>query len=60
MTLVEVIRASAALAEKRAALGRKDPRSDELRERQAMFDFGAYARVKEAGLEETIDRKSVV
>lgn len=54
MTLVDIIRASAALAEKRATLGREDPRSNELRERQAMFDFGAYARVKEAGLEETM------
>lgn len=54
MDLVDVIRASVALAEKRAALGRGDPRSDELRERQAMFDFGAYARVKQAGLGETM------
>lgn len=54
MTLVDVIRASIALAEKRATLKREDPRSDELRERQAMFDFGAYACIKEAGLEETM------
>ncbi len=54
MTLVDVIRASVALAEKRAALRREDPKSDELRERQAVFDFGAYARVKEAGLAETM------
>lgn len=54
MTLVDVIQASIVLAEKRAALRRGDPRSDELRERQAMFDFGAYVRVKQAGLEETM------
>lgn len=54
MTLVDVIRASIALAEKRAAIKHENPRSDELRERQAMFDFGAYVRVKEAGLEETM------
>ena len=54
MTLVDVIRASVALVEKRASIGREDPRADELRERQAMLDFGAYARVKQAGLEETL------
>lgn len=54
MTLADVIRASVVLAEKRAALGRDDPRAETLRERQAVFDFGAYVRVKQAGLEETM------
>lgn len=54
MNLVDVIRASAVLAEKRAALKHGDPRTVELRERQAVFDFGAYASVKTAGLEETL------
>lgn len=54
MNLVDVIRASAALAEKRASIRRGDPREVDLRERQAVFDFGAYGHVKAAGLEETL------
>jgi hypothetical protein len=52
--LLAVIRASAALAEKRASLRAGDPREASMRERQALMDFGAFSRVKQAGLEETL------
>lgn len=54
MNLADVVRASAVLAEKRASLRHDDSRTAELRERQALFDFGAYASIKAAGLEETM------
>lgn len=54
MNLADVIRASAALAEKRAALKPGDPRAAQLHERQAVFDFGAYVSVKTAGLGEAM------
>jgi len=43
VNLADVIRGSVVLAEKRAALRHGDPRAAALRERQAVFDFGAYA-----------------
>jgi hypothetical protein len=52
--LLAVIRASAALAEKRAAIRAGDPRETMMRERQAVMDFGAFDLVKQAGLEETL------
>lgn len=54
MDLIDAIRASIALAEKRAAMRNDDPRATALRERQALTDFGAFGRVKQAGLEETL------
>ncbi len=54
MSLVRAIETSLLLAEKRAALRADDPRTAALRERQALVDFDAFARVKAAGLEELI------
>lgn len=54
MELLAIIRASAALAEKRASLRVGDPRAAQMRERQALLDFGAFHHVKQAGLEETL------
>lgn len=54
MDLVSAIRTSAAVAERRAALRVGDPRELALREHQALVDFDAYGRVKQAGLEEML------
>jgi len=53
MNLVDAIRASSAVAEKLASRSGKAERSS-LRERQAMIDFNAFGRVKQAGIEETL------
>lgn len=52
MNLVSALETSLLLAEKRAALRANDPRGVALRERQALVDFDAFARVKVANAEE--------
>lgn len=52
MDLVRALETSLLLAEKRAALRAEDPRNAGLRERQALVDFDAFARVKVANAEE--------
>lgn len=54
MTLVRALETSVLLAEKRASLRSTDPRSEALRERQALVDFDAFGLVKAAGLEEVV------